>query len=63
MANRYGWEILCPVSFTAIWNGGPATDGVVVLADPDTTPPAVSHFGEGILTFRHASGVQDRPWH
>jgi hypothetical protein len=52
MANRYGWEILCPVSFTAIWNGGPAKNGVVVLADPDTTPPAVSHFGEGILTFR-----------
>jgi hypothetical protein len=52
MANRYGWEILCPVSFTAIWNGGPAVDGVVVLEDPGTKPPAHSHFGEGILTFR-----------
>jgi hypothetical protein len=52
VANRYGWEILCPVSFTAIWNGGPAVNGVVVLEDPGTTPPAVSHFGEGILTFR-----------
>lgn len=52
IANRYGWEILCPVSFTAIWNGGPKVDGVVVLEDPGTTPPAVSHFGEGILTFR-----------
>lgn len=51
MANRYGWEILCPVSFTAIWNGGPATSGVVILPDPDTQPPAVSHFGEGVLTF------------
>ena len=52
IANRYGWEILCPVSFTAIWNGGQAVNGVVVLEDPGTTPPAVSHFGEGILTFR-----------
>jgi hypothetical protein len=52
IANRYGWEILCPVSFTAIWNGGPAVDGVVVLEDRGTTPPAVSHFGEGVLTFK-----------
>jgi hypothetical protein len=52
IANRYGWEILCPVSFTAIWNGGPSLDGVVVLEDRGTTPPAISHFGEGILTFR-----------
>lgn len=52
IANRYGWEILCPVSFTAIWNGSPALDGIVILEDPGITPPAVSHFGEGILTFR-----------
>jgi len=52
IANRYGWEILCPVGFTAIWNGGPSIDGVVVLEDRGTTPPADSHFGEGILTFR-----------
>lgn len=52
IANRYGWEILCPVSFTAIWNGGPKVDGVVVLEDPGTKAPAVSHFGEGILTFQ-----------
>ncbi|MEW9835840.1 DUF6065 family protein [Mesorhizobium marinum] len=52
MANRHGWDILCPVGFTAIWNGGPAIDGVVILEDRGTAPPAVSHFGEGILTFR-----------
>jgi hypothetical protein len=51
MANGFGWEILSPVGFTAVWNGGPAIDGVVVLPDPGTTPPARSHFGEGILTF------------
>ena len=52
IANRYGWEILCPVGFTAIWNGGPAANGVVVLDDPGTSPPVESHFGEGILTFK-----------
>ena len=52
MANRYGWEILCPAVLPPIWNGGPAIDGVVVLEDPGHDPPAVSHFGEGILTFR-----------
>jgi hypothetical protein len=51
MANSFGWEVVTPVGLTAIWNGGPATDGVVVLADPGTIPPATSHFGEGILTF------------
>jgi hypothetical protein len=52
IANTYGWEILSPVGFTAMWNGGPATDGVVVLPDPGPPPPAVSHFGHGILTFK-----------
>jgi hypothetical protein len=52
IANSFGWEILSPVGFTAMWNGGPATDGVVILPDPGPAPPAVSHFGHGILTFR-----------
>lgn len=52
VANGYGWEILSPVGFSAIWNGGPHRDGLVVLEDPGTKPPAHSHFGEGILTFR-----------
>ncbi len=52
VANGYGWEILSPVGFSAIWNGGPHRDGLVILADPGTEPPAHSHFGEGILTFR-----------
>jgi hypothetical protein len=51
MANGFGWEILLPAGLTAIWNGGPATDAVTVIADPGTKPPAHSHFGEGILTF------------
>jgi hypothetical protein len=51
VANGFGWEILSPAGFTAIWNGGPAWDGVTVLPDPETRPPASSHFGFGILTF------------
>lgn len=51
VANGFGWELLSPVGFTAIWNGGPGLDGVVVLEDPETVAPARSHFGEGILTF------------
>jgi hypothetical protein len=51
VANGFGWELLSPVGFTAIWNGGPDLDGVVVMEDPDTVAPARSHFGSGILTF------------
>lgn len=51
IANGFGWELLSPAGFTAIWNGGPGVDGVVVLEDPDTVAPARSHFGSGILTF------------
>jgi hypothetical protein len=52
VANGYGWEILSPVGFSAIWNGGPHRDGLVILEDPGTAAPARSHFGSGILTFR-----------
>ncbi|MBX3584539.1 MAG: hypothetical protein KF810_21900 [Rhizobiaceae bacterium] len=52
VANGHGWEILSPVGFTAIWNGSQATEGIVVMEDIGTKPPAHSHFGEGILTFR-----------
>jgi hypothetical protein len=51
VANGFGWELLSPAGFTAIWNGGPGLDGIVVMEDPDTVAPARSHFGEGILTF------------
>ena len=28
MANTTGWEILCPCSFTATWNGGPSESDI-----------------------------------
>jgi hypothetical protein len=51
IANAYGWEILCNAGFIAIWNGGTSNDAIAIQPDPDTTPPAISHFGHGILTF------------
>jgi Family of unknown function (DUF6065) len=50
-ANGFGWEILSPVGVTAIWNGSQDVEGVVILPDPGTQPPAHTHFGEGVLTF------------
>jgi hypothetical protein len=51
IANAHGWEILCPSGFTAAWNGLPHLDAIHIIPDAGTNPPAVSHFGGGILTF------------
>jgi hypothetical protein len=52
IANRAGWELINPAAFDAIWNGTPALDAVTVRAHEGTTkPPAMSHFGLGILTW------------
>ena len=54
MANTSGWEILCPVGFTAEWNGGPEKSDITFR--PDTPYVGfhefvVSHFTQGIMTF------------
>jgi hypothetical protein len=58
MANTTGWEILCPVGFTAEWNGGPQASDIKLTPDnaPDRHNPAFtdfvkSHFTEGVITF------------
>ena len=51
IANAFGWEILCNAGFVAIWDGRNANDAIIIQSDPGTTPPVVSHFGHGILTF------------
>src|ERR1700760_4807538 len=53
IANAHGWEILCAEAFTAVWDGGQAMEAVKVTPDdPDTrVPPAIGHFGSGVLTF------------
>jgi Family of unknown function (DUF6065) len=51
IANAHGWEILCPTAFTAIWSGNPGIGEIRIQAGDNAEPPAVSHFGQGILTF------------
>jgi hypothetical protein len=54
MANSSGWEMLCPVGFTAEWNGGPGSDDIKLTPDhpfPDFHDFVRSHFSRGIVTF------------
>ncbi len=51
IANAHGWEILCPCSFTATWDGGNSKDSIRIQADTETHLMPMSHFGDGILTF------------
>ena len=53
MANTSGWEILCPVAFTAEWNGGIRQEDITLRPDypsPDFHRLASSHFSHGVLT-------------
>jgi len=51
IANGHGWELLCNGGFTAIWNGGSGLEAIALDPDPETSLPASSHFGHGVLTF------------
>lgn len=54
MANSTGWEILCPVGFTAEWNGGVNQSDITITPDhpfPDFDDVVKSHFSQGVLTF------------
>jgi hypothetical protein len=51
IANAHGWEILCPSTFTAVWNGGSSLKAVQIRTSSPTAAPAISHFGSGVLTF------------
>src|SRR5215472_4231609 len=52
IANAHGWEILCPGSFSAVWNGSHGASGLTVTRDDAIGNQASSHFGYGVLTFR-----------
>ena len=65
VANTTGWEILCPMGFTAEWNGGLLAEDITLRPDrphPDFHDFAKSHFTGGVLTlhtgylFRTAPG-------
>lgn len=54
MANTTGWEILCPMGFTAEWDGGPGAEAITLT--PDRPMPTFghfvqSHFTRGVVTF------------
>jgi Family of unknown function (DUF6065) len=51
IANQYGWELLCPCSFEATWDGGAGPDNMVVEILEEGWPHPTSHFGHGVLTF------------
>jgi hypothetical protein len=54
MANCSGWELLCPVAFTAEWNGGVMQSDITLRPDrphPDFHKIAQTHFSHGVLTF------------
>ncbi len=53
MANTTGWEILCPMGFTAEWNGGALQTDLTLTPDrphPNFHQFAQSHFSTGVLT-------------
>ena len=54
IANSMGWEILCPMTIMAEWNGGPDIEDLTVsVEDPEfANYYAESHFGHGVLTFQ-----------
>ena len=50
-ANAHGWELLCPASFEAHWNGGPSPKDITIVPIGRPSPFAMSHFGHGVITF------------
>lgn len=51
IANTHGWEILCTAGFSAIWDGGRTKDAITITPALGPQSFAVSHFGNGVLTF------------
>jgi hypothetical protein len=50
IANAYGWELLCPSGFSAVWRGDPGVESITIIPDPGSGVFALSHFGNGVLT-------------
>jgi len=61
-ANTHGWEILNPVSFYAIWNGGEERADITLYHnEADGVPLARSGFGSGLLTFPVPGLIRTEP--
>ncbi len=58
IANAHGWEVLNPVGFEAVWDGGAGVEAVTIRPDEGVQAEraAASLFGQGVLTF-HVEGV------
>lgn len=54
MGNQFGWELLSPATFEALWTGGKGVGCVqVVRLDGGKGQLPSSHFGHGVLTFNN----------
>jgi uncharacterized protein DUF6065 len=51
IANQAGWVVLNDLPFRAKWIGGAGADAIVFEYSGDPPYGAISHFGEGVLTF------------
>jgi hypothetical protein len=51
IANQAGWVILNDRPLRAKWLGHAGASAVVIECEGNPPQPAISHFGEGILTF------------
>ena len=52
IANAHGWDVLNPIGFSAVWDGGTAPSSIAVAAhNGEAMHHATSHFGEAVLTF------------
>ncbi len=63
IANSYGWQVLCPSGFSVrMVDAGDRPRLEFDYDDPDA-PPAISHFGHGILTFHVNAVFETDPGH
>jgi hypothetical protein len=60
IANAHGWQITSPSAFRVKWDGGDQPESLEVDIWGKDTPPAISHFGVGMLTF-HINAVITTP--
>lgn len=53
IANSFGWQLLCPITFQATWNGEGSRRAVRIEGVPSESeaPFVESKFGNGILSF------------
>jgi hypothetical protein len=70
IANAHGWEVRCPVTCEAEWNGGSTKDDIhLTIEDEESSLTenttihtfVESHFGSGILTFNVGVIIETPP--